>query len=619
MWQCKKDVIDDGIECQRCEIWFHFGSCSDVDDLKVFIKEYRDRNRKFKCTECKKEKRGPGRPKLSKRKSPIKCKVPTKRRTILVEIPLKRNTKRTRKIREDEPSEETITDASKKDKSPIKKKSKADEGKNENENMKFPIKIRGEDVTKTDLDSLEEGQCVTSTIMDIFMKLLEIQYEEEIKEHNIQLIKSAPAYLIQKGKKHEITTALLDPIKLWEKGMALMVVSKKDNPDLEGGEHYSLLTYHKNDHTFLHMDPIKGINETCAKDLFINSMTKEMIDKDGHLPSYEEGDCTRQKNNYDCGPYTICYMWRMLDFIRTGTQFFVSGSTLGVEEKNMRQYMREVLMQEIKISKCMHNTDESTKKGENKLSMENPKMDEPITAQKITNETEKKDKEEISITKIIGEKIERTKQDMNKNSDSTSNEKNTNINTNKADKANNNDNIRNEYKGNKPQECRFFWRGTCRFGRDCWYKHTELCQDWDRRNECTNDSCKLNHPKKCYRFLDGECNSNRCRFLHPSGVKPRSKMGMNFKQQTPEYDRSYGKGVDTQETGHQEQNFGYQRNRGGNTRDNQMYMQQRGWPEGHMGRAEVSMEMFQQRTEERLANQEMKLEQILSQLNPPRY
>ena len=36
---CKKDVIDDGIECQRCEIWFHFGSCSDVDDLEDFIKE----------------------------------------------------------------------------------------------------------------------------------------------------------------------------------------------------------------------------------------------------------------------------------------------------------------------------------------------------------------------------------------------------------------------------------------------------------------------------------------------------------------------------------------------------------------------------------------------------
>ena len=130
-----------------------------------------------------------------------------------------------------------------------------------------------------------------------------------------------------------------------------------------------------------------------------------------------------KKNNYNCGPYTICYMWRMLDFIRNGTQFFVSGSTLGVEENIMRQYMLEILMQEIRISKCMHNTDKSTKKGENKLSMENPKMDEPITAQKITNETAKKDKEEININKIIDEKIERTKQDMNKNSDNTSNEK----------------------------------------------------------------------------------------------------------------------------------------------------------------------------------------------------
>ena len=73
----------------------------------------------------------------------------------------------------------------------------------------------------------------------------------------------------------------------------------------------------------------------------------------------------------------------MLDFIRTGAQFFVAGSLLGVEETNMRQYMRDTLMQE--INKCIHNTDESTKKGENKLSMENPKMDEPITTQKITN------------------------------------------------------------------------------------------------------------------------------------------------------------------------------------------------------------------------------------------
>ena len=67
--------------------------------------------------------------------------------------------------------------------------------------IKFPIEIMGKNISKSDLKSLEEGQCMTSTVLDIFMKLLEISYEEEIKKYNIKLIKSLSAYLIQKGKK----------------------------------------------------------------------------------------------------------------------------------------------------------------------------------------------------------------------------------------------------------------------------------------------------------------------------------------------------------------------------------------------------------------------------------
>ena len=100
------------------------------------------------------------------------------------------------------------------------------------------------------------------------------------------------------------------------KNMAFMVVSKRDQPELEGGEHYSLLVHNKSDHTFSHMDSIKGMNESCAKDLYVNSLTKEMINKDGHLSKFVETNCARQKNNYDCGPLalTIYYIWRMLDY-----------------------------------------------------------------------------------------------------------------------------------------------------------------------------------------------------------------------------------------------------------------------------------------------------------------
>merc|ERR1711872_488485 len=31
---CKVDVTDEGIECQRCKLWFHFGPCSEVDELE---------------------------------------------------------------------------------------------------------------------------------------------------------------------------------------------------------------------------------------------------------------------------------------------------------------------------------------------------------------------------------------------------------------------------------------------------------------------------------------------------------------------------------------------------------------------------------------------------------
>ena len=91
--------------------------------------------------------------------------------------------------------------------------------------------------------------------------------------------------------------------------MAFMVVSKKDNPDeIEGGEHYSLLVHNKRNHTFTHMDPIKGMNESCAKDLYVNSLTKEMINKDGLLTKFVEFDCTRQKTtmNADHSPYATC-------------------------------------------------------------------------------------------------------------------------------------------------------------------------------------------------------------------------------------------------------------------------------------------------------------------------
>ena len=55
------------------------------------------------------------------------------------------------------------------------------------------------------------------------------------------------------------------------------------------------------------MDPIKGMNESCARDLYVNSLTEEIINKDRHLPKFIEANCAGQKTTKTVDPlsYTI--------------------------------------------------------------------------------------------------------------------------------------------------------------------------------------------------------------------------------------------------------------------------------------------------------------------------
>ena len=136
-------------------------------------------------------------------------------------------------------------------------------------------------------------------------------------------------------------------------------------------------------------------------------MVREIMNKNGNLPKFVETNCTRQKNSNDCGLFIIYQIWKMLYYIRNGTRFFVQGATLGIDEMNMTQQLCHMILQE--INKHNHNTDTTLIKGGKELSFENPKIDKVVTMQKTTNETEKEDKNETNINKIIGEKIERTK------------------------------------------------------------------------------------------------------------------------------------------------------------------------------------------------------------------
>ena len=156
-------------------------------------------------------------------------------------------------------------------------------------------------------------------------------------------------------------------------------------------------------------------------------------------------------------------------------------------------------------------------------------------------------------------------------------ESKSNSNTSNADNRNNKSKSNTE---NEARDCRYFWRGTCRYGKRCWFRHEELCRDWEKRGSCPDSRCKLNHPEKCNKFYAGGCNRVRCNYLHPSELKivvenrqqgiDRQAIGQN---QGHKYGGNQGIGQIGQ-SGQQQQNFGYPQNRG----DNQMNTKQEEWP-----------------------------------------
>ena len=575
---CKKDAKDNVVLCSGCNKWIHKNKCSGLSkwaDYKHGI------YRCPKCTGTKKRTRG----------RPAKTKQPQVTLTVNTIKELTKTTKSTKRIRRSR--EEGTPEKQKAEKSPQKKKSKTDEGKRSNDKEQkeeseiiFPVQVMGITLFKEDLESLDKGQYMTDAIMDLFIAIFEKTFQKEIKENDIMFVRTAQAYLLQIGNKHEITEQLLNHMEMSKKGRVVMPVTKKGDPDVDGGSHFSLLTVNNADATFTHLDPIKGMNESCAKDLFINSLTRDFIDKNGCLPKYIEAECMRQRNGFDCGPFVVNYIWMELEWMAKRNNKFTQKIAGGFDDGNIREKLRKRAIHEImdalKNTKQKTQTEEAAsqkthenidhKKAENEPDKEgDTNIMHKETSEKNTNRNDEAEKSEANkdankntIDQIFDKRKKEEAQD--KNNDENNNGNNNDNNTNKQG-TNNKDIRRNSgSEESVTRECRNFWRGRCKFGKKCWYKHTDLCQDWDRRGNCPNNRCKLNHPEKCNKFYAGECNDNRCRYLHPSVVKARRqrmqqdpRRGMNGHNQKQNIGQTQG----IHQMGYQKQNFGYLQNGGG--------------------------------------------------------
>merc|ERR1711874_737425 len=133
-----------------------------------------------------------------------------------------------------------------------------------------------------------------------------------------------------------------------------------------------------------HLDPIKGMNESCAKDLFINSLTRDFIDKNGCLPKFVEAECTRQRNGYDCGPFVVNYIWMELEWMaKRNNNKFPQRIAVGFDDGNIRKKLRKRVIQELKDA--IKNTKQKTQTEETA----SQKAHENTDIKKAGNESDK--------------------------------------------------------------------------------------------------------------------------------------------------------------------------------------------------------------------------------------
>merc|ERR1711874_643652 len=166
---CRKDAENNVLFCCGCNMWIHKNKCS---GLSKWADYKRGIYRCPKCAGTKKRSRG----------RPVKIKQPRMTLTVNTIKELTKttkSTKRTRRSREEETHEKQKTE-----RSPRIKKSKADERKGSSEKeqkdeseINFPVKVMGITLFKEDLESLDKGQYMTDTIMDLFIAIFEKSFQ----------------------------------------------------------------------------------------------------------------------------------------------------------------------------------------------------------------------------------------------------------------------------------------------------------------------------------------------------------------------------------------------------------------------------------------------------------
>ena len=563
------------VQCQECKKYVHLKKCSGLDSEKQYKPDY-------KCPRCIEAeavaygaddeedelKNGPDKQPESEKTTGRKRKTMEKE-----ELPEKLSPKRKmNKIEDKNKIEEKGTPEIKTTGGEETKKIKV-KAKSMSQVSETLTTIDGIKITKADRISIENRKKVTCTIISLFIKKLESSNKDALENNKILMIEPAIVQLLQLQEKKYVKEQK-EHLNMTNYDWILFPISNRKNPDEgDGGEHFSLAIFNKKEHRFLHFDPVNGCNRRNALDLMTNLIDSECVIEEDNvykLPDFEEVECEKQQNGFDCGPFVMGYMAEAIELIKDEcVPWNLSAPPFGALE--MRNRLAKFIDGNInKNPKSKERSDPKNDKTEEKDSIEiieiiNDKISKPIEEKRGNsverknnkNKNTDKDKEQNikDALKILNEILDgdgdSDKQKPNKNeSIGNGGSKDTSKNKEQIDKSNNNkkkqeetklmnDNNNKDARGrenrnvsskNRGRGCRYYVNDSCRYGRQCRYPHIEVCSGWKRNGNCGNRKCTFDHPEPCIEHLKGTCRRGSCWFLHTLEV---ADTGRDMHQEMP--------------------------------------------------------------------------------------
>ncbi|CAL4075733.1 unnamed protein product [Meganyctiphanes norvegica] len=272
-----------------------------------------------------------------------------------------------------------------------------------------------------------------------------MQQKHSSKDEKIKFVNPVITQLIKVSTDEKDIKGAIDDIGL-RKADWLFFPVNDNHTDKEGGSHWSLLLYSQNENTFYHFDPICGMNDES-----VTMLIKKLIDSGKKIPKVKYVICPRQRNSYDCGPYTLMFAEKIAENIEAGTEI------TKIRDCDAREYRM----------KLRNKIEEKTKPKEKRLKEDKNK------------ESDEKKEEEKEVTKTNEEKMEQKKVERKKEYWHF---------TNKECKFG--DRCRDEHR-NKCRE--IIENGYC-FDNNCRLGHPIICNDIYKTGRCKRVLCRHFHP-----------------------------------------------------------------------------------------------------------------------------